>query len=54
MYLHYFKSKTNNFGDALNPWFWEDVVGLNFDDNKEEVLVGIGTLLNDQNPFSQT
>ena len=51
MYLHYFKSKTNNFGDALNPWFWEDVVGLKFDDNKEEVLVGIGTLLNDQNPF---
>ncbi|MDO6566326.1 polysaccharide pyruvyl transferase family protein [Alteromonas sp. 1_MG-2023] len=51
MYLHYFNSKSSNFGDALNPWFWKDIVGINFDGDNDEIFIGIGTLLNDQNRF---
>ncbi|MBA6348686.1 polysaccharide pyruvyl transferase family protein [Colwellia sp. BRX8-9] len=49
MKLHYHKSPLNNFGDVLNPWFWNKVFGDEWQSkgNINEIAVGIGTLINE-------
>jgi succinoglycan biosynthesis protein ExoV len=39
-----------NFGDELGPWLWERLLGGIFDDNRDQLFLGIGTLLNDRMP----
>jgi hypothetical protein len=46
MQLYYFQDPDKNFGDDLNPWFWNSLLTNPFDDNSDEILIGIGTLLN--------
>lgn len=50
MRLYYFKDPHGNFGDDLNPWLWKQLVPDLLDDNADEILVGIGTLLNHRLP----
>lgn len=52
MKLYYFRSKTGNFGDDLNPWFWHRIFPGVFDDSADALFVGIGTILNDKLPKS--
>lgn len=51
MKLHYF-SKYPNFGDTINPWFWRHYINCHFDNNSDEIFVGIGTLINDELPIN--
>ncbi len=46
MKLHYYKDKVGNFGDDLNRWLWSKVIPIEFDNNDEQIVIGIGTLLN--------
>jgi succinoglycan biosynthesis protein ExoV len=39
-----------NFGDELGPWLWARLLGNTFDDNPDEIFLGIGTILNDRVP----
>lgn len=48
MQLYYFKK--NNFGDALNPWFFDQVLPGFFDEDANALFSGIGTLLNHHMP----
>jgi succinoglycan biosynthesis protein ExoV len=50
MQLYYFKDKHGNFGDDLNPWFWQNALDNFFDDDDHALLVGIGTLINHRAP----
>ncbi|MBL8349606.1 MAG: polysaccharide pyruvyl transferase family protein [Burkholderiaceae bacterium] len=52
MKLHYFVDPEGNFGDDLNPWLWPRLLPRLLDDNAEELLVGIGTLINHRLPTS--
>jgi succinoglycan biosynthesis protein ExoV len=45
MDLIYFKTKTGNFGDDLNQWFWDDVLPGWRNWAPDAVLVGVGTIL---------
>jgi len=49
MKLYYHKSPVNNFGDVLNPWFWNKIFGEQWQEKgpKNEIAVGIGTLINE-------
>ena len=51
MKLFYYKTDTpsRNFGDEINPWLWPRLVPW-FDDCRQNVFVGIGTMLNDALP----
>jgi succinoglycan biosynthesis protein ExoV len=48
-YCKYPKGR-QNFGDALNPWLWEQLLPGILDDDPSSVFVGIGTLINDALP----
>src|SRR5919202_7036568 len=48
MKLYY--SHCKNFGDALNPWLWPQLLPRMLGQDDELLLVGIGTLLNDKVP----
>ncbi|EKD08826.1 polysaccharide pyruvyl transferase family protein [Limnospira platensis] len=50
MKLCYYKVPrgSNNFGDELNPWIWNQLIPDLIDDDNSLAFVGIGTLLNDQ------
>lgn len=50
MKLYYYKHASGNFGDDLNPWIWNTLAPELFDDDDSQVLVGIGTLINDKAP----
>ena len=50
MKLYYFKDPNGNFGDDLNPWLWKKLIPSLFDENEDELFVGIGTLLNHRLP----
>lgn len=50
MKLHYFKDPSGNFGDDLNPWLWPRLMPEFFNDDPDELFVGIGTLLNHRLP----
>jgi len=50
--LFYFKSADGvpNFGDDLNPWLWQKLLGEFLSSDGETLFAGIGTLLNDRMP----
>ncbi|MBV5343050.1 hypothetical protein JZU68_05380, partial [bacterium] len=39
-----------NFGDSINPWFWSHYIDRPFEEDSDELFVGIGTLLNNRLP----
>jgi len=49
MKLHYY-AKQPNFGDSINPWFWSKNLNIDFEDESDELFVGIGTLLSHHLP----
>ncbi len=49
MKLHYF-SAVPNFGDALNPWLWPQLIGDLLDADESRLFVGIGSILNPRVP----
>lgn len=61
MRLHYYhrvmdgELSWRNFGDDLNPWFWSQLLAEPLTDDPEdpEVLVGIGTILNENLPTAR-
>ena len=50
--LYYFKSADGvpNFGDDLNPWLWQHLLGDYLAHESDTIFSGIGTLLNDRFP----
>ncbi|HCU65320.1 MAG TPA: succinoglycan biosynthesis protein exov [Rheinheimera sp.] len=50
MKLYYFKDPHGNFGDDLNPWLFGQLFPELLDDNEQDLLVGVGTLLNHRIP----
>lgn len=48
MNIIYFKSEIGNFGDDLNPWLWEKLLGDLSQYNSDYDLVGIGSILDDR------
>lgn len=50
MKTYYFRDPRGNFGDDLNPWLWGKLVPELLDENPAEILVGIGTILDDRLP----
>ncbi|MBN2424625.1 MAG: polysaccharide pyruvyl transferase family protein [Calditrichaceae bacterium] len=38
--------KINNFGDALNNWLWPKLIPNFFDNDENNLFIGIGTVLN--------
>lgn len=52
MRLYYCKypDGRQNFGDALNPWLWQQLLPGVLDDDPSAAFVGIGTLINDALP----
>ncbi|NTS78908.1 polysaccharide pyruvyl transferase family protein [Catenovulum sp. SM1970] len=53
MKLTYFSSKESNFGDELNAVMWQGLIEPDyFDDNAEELFLGIGSIIWDKYPDS--
>lgn len=52
MKLYYYKDELGNFGDDLNPWLWDKLLPGFLDEDENEWLIGIGTLLNHKLPIS--
>ena len=50
MKLFYYKAPQGNIGDDLNGWLWPQILNDILDDNDEEIIVGVGTLLNHKLP----
>lgn len=50
MQLHYHVSDKNNFGDAMNPWFWEKIFPDLLNAESKDYICGIGTILNSTLP----
>jgi succinoglycan biosynthesis protein ExoV len=50
MKLYYYKDQVGNFGDELNPWLWYSLAPELFDEDGSSLLVGIGTLVNNNAP----
>ncbi len=53
MKLYFFKDQGGNFGDDLNPWLFGQLFPQLLDDNANDLLVGIGTLLNHRIPAAE-
>lgn len=52
MKLYYGHALTGNFGDDLNPWLMPKILPGVLDDDADDLLVGIGTLLNHKVPLA--
>ena len=52
MKLHYF-TDAPNFGDALNPWLWPQLLGSRLDHDATQLFLGIGTILKAGLPAAQ-
>lgn len=52
MKLHYF-ADAPNFGDALNPWLWPQLLGPRLDEDASRLFLGIGTILKAAMPSAQ-
>jgi succinoglycan biosynthesis protein ExoV len=50
MKLHYYRDPRGNFGDDLNPWLWGRLLPELLDSNPDELLLGIGTIINNRVP----
>lgn len=50
MKLYYYQGTHGNFGDDLNPWLWDRLLPGFFDDDTDDLFVGIGTLLSPRIP----
>ena len=50
MKLHYYRDAWGNFGDDLNPWLWPRLLPGHFDRRGDELVLGIGTVLNHRAP----
>jgi len=50
MKLYFFKDPGGNFGDDLNPWLFGKLFPELLDENSNDLLIGIGTLLNHRIP----
>lgn len=52
MKLFYFirQDRVENFGDSLNPWLWDKLLGDCLDEDEITAFIGIGTILNDLLP----
>lgn len=48
--LYYYADEHGNFGDDLNLWFWDRVLPNWRQVREGDILVGVGTLLNDKLP----
>ncbi len=45
MKIMYFRGKYPNFGDELNIWMWEKLLPDFFDDDENELFIGIGSTI---------
>lgn len=52
MKLYYCQTPKPNFGDELNPWMWPRLLPDMFDDDNQELFLGIGSVLFDYFPTS--
>jgi len=52
MKLYYHKGA--NFGDAINPMIFEKILGVQFDEDEEVGIVGIGSILGHFRPTEKT
>ena len=50
MKLFYYVDPKGNFGDDLNPWLWGQLIPELLDENAEQLLVGIGSILDHRLP----
>lgn len=45
MKIMYFRGKHPNFGDELNTWMWQKILPDFFDENDQELFIGIGSTI---------
>lgn len=50
MKLYYYRGDKPNFGDDLNPWMWPKLLPGVWDDNQNEMFLGIGSIIFDSHP----
>lgn len=50
MQLYYYRDPRGNFGDDLNLWLWPRLLPGLLDSNADELLLGIGTVINTRVP----
>ena len=50
MQLYYYRDPRGNFGDDLNLWLWPQLLPGLLDSNPDELLLGIGTIINTRAP----
>ena len=50
--LHYYRSDPPNFGDELNTLVWRALLPELAETEREGVLVGIGTILDEKIPYN--
>lgn len=53
MKLFYYQDDMPNFGDDLNAWLWPKVLPGILDDDRNHLMLGIGSILNHKLPFAE-